>query len=71
MYQAYIGRGVAYANLGNYLQAIEDFTQAINLNPTFVLSYYHRGNCYEKIGENKKAQADFKKVAELDTTEKN
>jgi tetratricopeptide (TPR) repeat protein len=33
----------------NYAQALEDYTQAIRLNPKESVYYYNRGDTYSKI----------------------
>jgi len=65
LYQAYSNRGVAYAMLENYEKSISDFTQAIRLNPNGAELYYNRGLCYQVLGQNSKAEADFEKAKEL------
>jgi len=62
---AYCKRGLAYYNLQNYTQAIEDYTQAINLKPNYKVAYKLRGDAYKALGENEKAEADFAKAREL------
>lgn len=47
--------------------AIEDYTFAITLNPTYAYSYCGRGRLYDKQGKQELARADFEKVIELDT----
>lgn len=62
----YNDRGVAYHNLKGYTRhAITDYTKAIERNSNEGLFYDNRGRCYRAIGENKKAEADFKKAKEL------
>ena len=40
-------------------QAIEDFTQAINLDPNNAAAYWERGRAYRQMGDNDKAMADY------------
>lgn len=61
----YINRGVAYANLKNYEQAISDYNEAILLNPSLATAYKNRGFVYEEMGEIEKAEKDFAKAREL------
>ena len=68
---AYFGRGLAYADLGQvyadkgmYERSIADFSKAIELTPnndksTVVRYAYLRGIIYRDIGEKEKAIADF------------
>ena len=37
----------------------------IELNPNFAHAYYNRGNSYQKLGENQRALADFRRAARL------
>jgi hypothetical protein len=43
---AYIDRGIAYGNKGDYDQEIADETKAIELKPDNGYAYYNRGNAY-------------------------
>lgn len=61
----YNNRGFAYYCLKNYNQAIDNATKAIQINPKFANAYQLRGLCYQELGDNAKAQADFKKAKEL------
>jgi len=47
-------------------QAIEDFSQAIKLNPKHIKSYLHRGDVYETIGQYEQAIEDFNQAKNLD-----
>ncbi|MBN1365044.1 MAG: tetratricopeptide repeat protein [Syntrophaceae bacterium] len=63
--EAYLGRGIAYGNLGKYKKAIADFNKAIKLSQKDANVYYNRGIAYLKIGNHKKAKKDFNKAIEL------
>jgi tetratricopeptide (TPR) repeat protein len=39
----YITRGNIYHFMGNYLAAIQDYSQAIRINSTHPLAHYNRG----------------------------
>ena len=58
---AYYSRGNAYANLGEQHRAIEDYDQALRLDPAFAAAYNNRANAYFKLGEH--AQAIGKRPA--------
>ena len=53
-----------------YKKVIDDFTKAIKFhkkgyNLPINHYYYWRGSCYESIGEEEKAKADYRKYQEL------
>ncbi len=65
-YIAYYNRGLAYAHLGNYKQAIEDYDKSIKINPNFhVRAYYNRGHAYTILGNYQQAIADYDKAIEV------
>ena len=54
---AYINRGAAYMGLGQYEQAIEDYTRAIEFKPRkdlADLAYRNRNECYQALDNSKK-----------------
>ena len=55
---AYGNRGNAYAKLGQYQRAIEDYDEAICLDPEFARAYTNRARAYSLLGEDKEAQED-------------
>ena len=61
----YYNRGIAYANTGKIDRAVQDFTQAIALNPKFADAYYNRGNAHSIKGEYDKAIRDYTQVIAL------
>ncbi len=54
---------------GKYKEAVENFTKAIELDPSDKVVYNNRGLFYEKIGEYEKADEDFKIAKELGSEE--
>jgi tetratricopeptide (TPR) repeat protein len=48
--------------------AIEMFSPAINIKPSFRKSYYNRGVCFLRIGYYKEAINDFTRAIKLDTS---
>ena len=62
---AYISRGNARAQLQDYQDAIDDFTQAINLSPEGGQGYYGRGGAKKALGDIQGAIRDFEKAAEI------
>lgn len=68
--EAYNKRGAIYYNQQKYDKAVQDFNEAIKINSKSKYSqeakeYYNRGLCYQKLGDEEKAQADFAKAKEL------
>ncbi len=64
---AYNNRGAAYAVLGQYQLAIEDYDKAIQLDPDYADPYYNRGAAYYVLDQDGKAEADYAKACRLDT----
>ena len=46
----FYNRGNAYEAKGAYDQAIQDYDQAIKLNPSYAIAFNNRGNAYEAKG---------------------
>jgi len=61
----YNNRGIAYSDLGNYRQAIDDCSRAIEINPVFAEAYYNRGNAYINLGNHRQAIEDYSKAIEI------
>jgi tetratricopeptide (TPR) repeat protein len=55
---AYGNRGVAYMDLGKNDQAMQDFTAAIRVLPTYRPAYENRADLYDKLGQTSLAAAD-------------
>ena len=69
--KAYNDCGIAYAELGNYEKAIENFEEAINLDRYLLDSgakaYRNLGHVYELMGDEEKAKENFEKAEVLET----
>ncbi len=61
----YNGRGVAYGDLGNYRQAIDDFSMVIEIKPGFAEAYINRGTAYAYLGNYRQAIEDFSRAIEI------
>jgi tetratricopeptide (TPR) repeat protein len=61
----YHQHGMEKAKRGKYKEAIEDFTQAVCINPNYATAYKYRGLAYSRLGETQAASADFHKAADL------
>ena len=66
---AYLNRGIAQEDLNNLADAIEDYTQAIKLNPEYRALYHYRGLAYDRDGKSDLAIADFSEAIRLDPTD--
>lgn len=62
---AYYVRGVAWLGKQNYEQAIADFTQAIQREAGFYLTYFHRADAYAHKGDRDSAIADYQRALAL------
>ncbi|MBD2578210.1 tetratricopeptide repeat protein [Oscillatoria sp. FACHB-1406] len=56
--QAYLGRGKAYREAGDYQASIQDLSTQIQVDP-FGAAYYERGLTYQALGEPRRALEDF------------
>jgi len=63
--EAYCYRAYTYDSKGEYDLAIEDYNNAIELEPDFAYAYRNRGFTYERKGEIDPAINDYSKVVEL------
>ncbi|MEN6375052.1 MAG: tetratricopeptide repeat protein [Smithella sp.] len=62
---AYINRGSAYGEKGDYDLAIKDYKKVVEeIDPQNALAYINRGNAYGKKGDYDLAMKDFTKVVE-------
>jgi len=63
---AYNNRGDAYYQNGNSDRAIQDFDQAIRLNPNYAEAFGNRGSAYYQKGNYDRAIQDFDQAIRLD-----
>ena len=59
-------RGISFERLGQYLQAIQDFSEVIKLDLENANAFFNRGCCYDSIGEIDLAISDYSVALELD-----
>ena len=65
---AYVNRGLAHlADSASYKKAIDDFNEAIRLQPTEALHYYRRGKAQSLQGLREKAIQSYMNAIEFDT----
>ncbi|MEH2244633.1 tetratricopeptide repeat protein [Nostoc sp.] len=63
--------GVNKYDAGNYEGAVEDFNQAIELDPQNALAYNRRGDAYYRLGDYEQAQADSSQAILLNPQDAN
>ena len=63
---AYSSRGYMYHKLGNYKEAITDYTRAIEVNTENDIAFLGRGRVHSELGEYKLALADYTRAISLD-----
>lgn len=66
--KAYYERGRLNEKLGNRIQAIEDYSEAIHLDGNFPKSFLNRGILLAQEGEMKNALIDFNSALSIDNT---
>ena len=62
----YTNRGEAYRNLGDPTRAIENYGQALRLDPGNALVYNSRGNAYDDLGDHARAIEDYDQALRFD-----
>lgn len=58
-------RGTTYMLLGEPKLALQDFNEALELQPNFVPTYMNRAELFMRLKENKKATEDYTKVIDI------
>jgi lipoprotein NlpI len=64
--QFHFEQGLAHGRKGHMDQAVEDFDQALKLNPNFTLAYLNQGIAYYEKGNLDRAFSDYNIAIELD-----
>ena len=65
MDDAYTNRGNLYADKGEKDLALNDYNQAIKLNPQLAEAYVNRGTLYQEKGEYELALKDYNQAIKL------
>jgi tetratricopeptide (TPR) repeat protein len=58
-------RGFAYYNLRRYDRAIQDYDQAVKLNPNYADAFNNRGDAYSDEGQSDRAIQDYDQAIKL------
>lgn len=64
--EEYVRSGRAYTRVGEYDMAIQEFNEAIRLDPAQAGTYISRGNTYSNKGDHDRAIQDYDKAIRLD-----
>jgi serine/threonine protein kinase len=64
-YRSYFGRAGAYQHLEKLDQAIDDYTQAIRLNPGGAMAFHERAVCLARLNQDDRALPDYNRAIEL------
>ena len=60
-------KGASKADEGNYHEALENFSKALDLNPEFSVALFNRATIKADIGDLKGAREDFMKMQEIES----
>ena len=63
---AYINRGVAYHELGQYNRALGEYHKAIEIDPNDAISYYNRGVAYHALSQYYEAVREYNLAVSID-----
>jgi tetratricopeptide (TPR) repeat protein len=64
-WKAIHNRGVSYAMLGKYQEAVQDFTKTVELNAKYGNAWFNRAEIYYELGEYGKAVGDYDRAIKL------
>ncbi len=64
-WKAVHNRGVSFAMVGKYKEAVQDFARTIELNSKYVNAWFNRAEIYYEMGEYSKAVNDYDRVLQL------
>jgi tetratricopeptide (TPR) repeat protein len=67
--ETYCSRGDVYVMLGKHYLAIDDYSEAIKIDPLFAPAYNSRADVYLQLGMQDEAFQDYQTVIELSSNE--
>lgn len=62
---AYYNTGTLLIEVGDYREALNQFSRVVEIDPTFGAAYYNRGLAYLRLGNKRAAFSDLSKAGEL------
>ena len=65
LYEAFLLRGIAKYNLGDFVGAQVDFDRSLRLNPNFTQAYHYRAITFSRMGKYEEALSDLKEAVGL------
>ena len=63
---SHLNRGIAFNDIGEYRRAIEDYDQALRIDPGFAKPHTGRGIAYNHLGEHYRAIENYEQALRLD-----
>jgi len=63
--RAYFNRALAYAQTGQFDQALADLSKVIEIDPRYATAFCLRGQVYAQLGDREKAIFDLEQALEL------
>jgi Tfp pilus assembly protein PilF len=67
--EAYLQLGILYSARGSFEQAIRAYKKAIEASPQLGEAYYRLGLAYRRIGEESKAEQEFREYEQMEKAE--
>lgn len=63
--EAFLALGVLHSERGNFEEAIRAYQRALELNPLLAEAHYRLGLAYKRVGQETKAQQEFKQYQQV------